>query len=310
MTIYLSNRDGNGKTSEEGHYRFQNSAYKGMTIESTSLQVTQNYTANMSILIAPGNFKIDDSTYSYTGWNNSSYNLVVPTADTANPRITSIVLYVDKNASTSASPPNNPGIIKAIAVNGTPAASPAAPTNSAIQSAVGTGNPFIVIANITVAANATQIVSANITDTRVQAYVSDGLVNSTSIKDGAVNTSELASSSVTTTKISDGAITGDKMNAGFFGSSYVNRSLSTAYYNSSKYPVYIVFLGSSSGASGGYMVKIFADPGNVWPNTGLVGQQMLWEATATLICPPGWSWRAEKENNVSLILLREYKLFQ
>lgn len=167
MTLYLSNRDGNGKTSEEGHYRLQTALLSGNTLQSTSLAVTQNSPTGLSVLVAPGDFKIDTTSgYSYTGWNNISTAVTITTADPSNPRITTIVAYVDKGASTSASPPNNPGIIKFMAVNGTPQAVPVAPIDATIQTAVGAGNPYIAIADVRVNAGATAILNTHITDRR------------------------------------------------------------------------------------------------------------------------------------------------
>lgn len=167
MTLYLSNRDGNGKTSEEGHYRLQTALLSGNTLQSTSLAVTQNSPTGLSVLVAPGDFKIDTTDgYSYTGWNNISTAVIITTADPSNPRITTIVAYVDKGASTSASPPNNPGIIKFMAVNGTPQAVPVAPIDATIQTAVGAGNPYIAIADVRVNAGATAILNTHITDRR------------------------------------------------------------------------------------------------------------------------------------------------
>jgi len=182
MTLYLSNRDGNGKTSEEGHYRFHTALWTGNVIEPTSLQVTQNSPVGLSVLIAAGNFKIDtDTGYSYTGWSSAPTVQAISAADAVNPRITTIVAYVDKGAATSASPPNNPGIVKFLAVNGTPSASPTAPLDAAVQTAVGVGNPFIRLANIYVAANVTQIFNPNITDVRVQIKIADSVVQRSNI---------------------------------------------------------------------------------------------------------------------------------
>lgn len=136
MTLYLSNRDGNGKTNEEGHYKFTTAVFVGNVLDDTSLKVTQNSTPNMSVLVAAGQFKIDTTGYSYTGWNNVSTAVAINTANPANPRITSVIVYVDKGASTFASPPNNPGIVKFTTVDGTPAASPVAPSAGTIQTGV------------------------------------------------------------------------------------------------------------------------------------------------------------------------------
>ena len=51
MTLYLSNRDGNGKTSEEGHYKFQTSVWAGNVLGSTAMKVSQNTTPGMSVIV-------------------------------------------------------------------------------------------------------------------------------------------------------------------------------------------------------------------------------------------------------------------
>ena len=212
MTLYLSNRDGNGKTSEEGHYKFQTSVWTGNVLGSLALKVSQNTTPGMSVIVAAGQFKIDTATdYSYTGWNTADTVVNISTADPSNPRITSIIAYVDKGAATSASPPNNPGIVKLIAVNGTPAASPTAPSAGTIQTAVGSGNPYIILANVTVNAGATSILNASISDQRSLVTVGTALVATSSIVDSAVTTVKIADSAVTAAKIADNSITSTKL---------------------------------------------------------------------------------------------------
>lgn len=215
MTLYVSNRDGNGKTNEEGHYKFQTSMVKGNVLGSSSLQVVQNTTPGMSVIVNAGQFKVDTSNdYAYTGWSTVTNVVSVSTSDPSNPRITSIVLYVDKSAATSASPPNNPDIAKYMSINGIPAASPSAPGSSVIQSAIGSGNPYIVLANIYIQAASTTILNANITDMRVKTYFADSLVATTSIVDKAVTNAKIADSTITGSKISSNTITSDNLAKG------------------------------------------------------------------------------------------------
>lgn len=212
MTVYLSNRDGNGKTSEEGHYRLQTQVLTGDVLGSTSLQVTQNSPAAMNVLILPGDFKIyTGANYSYTGWNTANVTLTISTADLSNPRITTVVAYVDKSASTSASPPNNPGIIKVKAVDGTPGAIPVAPSGATIQSSVGAANPYIVLADVRVNAAVTSILTANITDRRTQLNIADNMIRTESLRDSSVSTSKILDSAVTTAKIADTNVTSAKL---------------------------------------------------------------------------------------------------
>lgn len=212
MTLYLSNRDGNGKTSEEGHYKFQTSVFTGSTLGSNDLKVTQNSPTGMSVLVEPGQFRIETTgDYAYTGWNSSNTVVAISTADPANPRITSVVLYIDKGAATSASPVNNPGIPKLTTVDGTPAGSPTAPSGGTIQTAIGAGNPYIILANITVAASDTTIITADISDQRSQVTILTDLVANASLRDNSVSTVKVQDSAITNAKLADNSITSTKL---------------------------------------------------------------------------------------------------
>lgn len=218
MTVYLSNRDGNGKTSEEGHYKFPVNAFTGNVLTSTDLIVSQQDTLVMGVKIAAGQFRIPSSsgTYAYTGWSDASTNVAVSTADSANPRISAIVVYVDKNAATSASPPNNPGIAKFASVDGSPGAVPVIPNATQISAAIGSGNPYVILASVRVPAAAANVVNSYITDMRTFVTVAPNLVNSSSIQDGSVNTAEMADGAVITQKLADQAVTTRKLAANYY----------------------------------------------------------------------------------------------
>lgn len=192
MTIFLSNRDGVGAnpslTNEEGHYRFQTNVWSGDVL--SGLLVKQSSPLNMGVIIEAGEFKIATTGYSYTGWNDADVSVTISTANPSNPRIDAIVLYVDKAANTPGTS-NNPGIIKAMAVAGTPAGSPTAPTSGAIQSAVGAVNPYIKIADVRVNASVTQITNTNITDARTFLALPNSFVNTAAIADGAITAGKI-----------------------------------------------------------------------------------------------------------------------
>lgn len=182
MTIYLSNRDGNGKTSEEGHYRLQTRFLKGFSLQAADLKVTQNGPLAMSVIVQLGDYRLENGTYSYTGWLSANEVVSIPTADSANPRISSVVLYVDKNATTTAIPPNNPGVTKLMVVSGSAASVPAAPTASAIQTAVGGTNPYYILANVTVPAASSTVTNAMITDARTNIGIIDDVLKASNLK--------------------------------------------------------------------------------------------------------------------------------
>lgn len=163
MATYVSNRDG-GSTDEQGHYRFQVKVWDG-NIEN-GMVVTQNSPLGMSVLVGTGDLKIDYSNYAYTAWNDANSSVTITTADGSNPRIDRIVAYIDRGMTPSVSPPNNQGMLKFMAVAGTPNAVPTQPSDATVNSAVGASNPWCDLANVLVGTGVTTIVNSNITDTR------------------------------------------------------------------------------------------------------------------------------------------------
>lgn len=223
MTLFLSNRNGNGKTSEEGHYKFPVNAFSGNVLSAADLVVTQQSPLSRGVTVAAGQYRIPDTSgnFAYTGWNDSPANVNISTADPANPRISAIVLWVDKDAPTSASPPDNPGIVKLSAVNGIPASSPTAPSVATIQAAVN-NNPYIILATARVNAAATTVINAQITDTRTMVTLASNLVGTNSLMDSSVTSAKLADASVLAAKIPDAGVGDAKWRNGV--SFYARRS--------------------------------------------------------------------------------------
>lgn len=183
MTVYLSNRDGDGKTNEEGHLRLLSKILEGQVLGADSLKVTQNSPLGLSVLVQAGEYRLETSggDYAYQGWLDDDEAVTITTPDVSNPRITVIVLYVDKSEVTAPAPPNNPGVAKLMAVNGSASSTPIAPSGAAIQSAVGSGNPYMILAEVTVGAGVTQITNSNITDTRETIQISEEILSASSL---------------------------------------------------------------------------------------------------------------------------------
>lgn len=160
MATYLSNRNSNGKTDENGHFRLPLKLVDGEILEG--LEVIANSTPNMTVKITAGEAKIPYQDYAYAVWNDSNYSLTLTTASSTNPRIDRIVAYVDRGMTFTSTDTNNPGALKFRAVTGTPASVPTAPSDTTVQNSVGAGNPWIELARVTVAMNSTAITSANI----------------------------------------------------------------------------------------------------------------------------------------------------
>ena len=127
-------------------------------IGSSSLAVTPNSPAGMSVRVATGWCAIVGTTQSnmgvYTVFNDATDTLTVTTADPTNPRIDRVVVTV-RDAYYSGA--YNDVIFQVIA--GTPAGSPVAPS---------TPDNSISLATIAVGAGVTQINAGNITDTRTE----------------------------------------------------------------------------------------------------------------------------------------------
>jgi hypothetical protein len=126
-------------------------------IGTSSLAVTQAGTPGMAVQVATGwgaivgNFTTNMGVYQF--YNDAATQLSVTAANPTNPRIDRVVVTVNDSYYTGAT--NN---VTFTVVAGTPAGSPVAPS---------TPTNSISLATIAVAAGATSILNANITDTRV-----------------------------------------------------------------------------------------------------------------------------------------------
>ena len=160
MATYLSNRNSDGKTDENGHFRLPLKLIDGEILEG--LTVSANSTPDMTIKISAGEAKIPYQDYAYAVWSDSVSSLTISTASSSNPRIDRIIGYVDRNETFSSTDVNNPGAFKFKVVAGTPASVPAPASDATVQSSVGAGNPWIELGRVTGPMNTTGITSANI----------------------------------------------------------------------------------------------------------------------------------------------------
>lgn len=113
----------------------------------------------------------EDNVGNSTTINNisaSPVSVTIPAAPTANSRVDSIVAYVVKPPVGSSTQPDNPAACGLITVSGTVSASPSAPNESAIRTAItadgaaGNSAYYVVLANITIASGTTTLTSTNI----------------------------------------------------------------------------------------------------------------------------------------------------
>lgn len=161
-------------------------------IQNTDFKVVQKTSPEMKVDVSMGRaiLPTSDRKMAYpVRLYSADYEVTIASNGTGNPRKDAIVLYID----TSVSPnPDIDNVAKLVRVAGTPNASPVAPTDEEIQSAVGASNPFIRLANVTVASGETEITTAEIEDTRENAVIS-------------LNEPEIKSSTQQYTTLTDGA---------------------------------------------------------------------------------------------------------
>lgn len=143
-----------------------------LDISTTQFKVTAG--SGLSVNIAVGRaYLLATAGNGYPIINDSIIsNLAVNANASGNPRYSSIVLYQDLGGSPNSTETNT---VHVVSVDGTPAASPNPPSTSTIQSSVGSGNPFIVLANVLVNSGASTPTS--ITDVRPQAKFRSDLFN-------------------------------------------------------------------------------------------------------------------------------------
>ncbi|MEA9986263.1 hypothetical protein [Subtercola sp. RTI3] len=169
---------GGGASDEYGTFAVFNRFLSGDVVEGFT--VVPNGTPNMTVKVSPGSGRITTgaypSSYGYlVNHDTTGGESVTISTAAASARIDFIVAYIDKGVVGATSPVNNAnGVLKFAAVAGTPSGSPVVPTASQIQSAIGAANPYIVLAQIAVAATVTTITAPNITDVRVLVYPTNG----------------------------------------------------------------------------------------------------------------------------------------
>ena len=164
--------------------------------------------------------------------NNRSGAPVEITLDGApatNNRVDAIVAYVDNPSTGDGNTTDNPTACGIIAVSGTVAANPTAPTDGQIRSAITTDGAtggvayYVILATIRVGTNVTSIGSGVITQgAPVQSIVA------------------LADGAVTTEKLADGAVTSEKVDWSTFDYSSVNVSavaVGTSYVTLTTIPI-------------------------------------------------------------------------
>ena len=156
-----------GLHSAAAYAGWENELFGGNAVASaTALKVGAG--SGMTVSVGKGNALIDTGDdYSRRVALTEAVDVTLDQADTSLPRNDLIVIYVDMAVTPVQTVQDNTnGILKVVAVKGTPASSPSDPDAGTIQQSIGAGNPYMILASIRVNAGASAISSGNITDKR------------------------------------------------------------------------------------------------------------------------------------------------
>lgn len=197
MALGFPNSNG-GRTTDSALFHALGNAFVGSWI--SGFRVRQASPVGMNVLIGgesgiPDDLLVRDAmsaTFPVSNLSTQPVQASVTTANSANPRIDAVVIYIDTNVAASQAVANNENRTKAIVVPGTPATNPSAPTPSQIKAKIGTSNPYEVIAEIRVNAGTTTILNSVITDRRNPATLADGRINRADMfKNGVIGSDAL-----------------------------------------------------------------------------------------------------------------------
>lgn len=172
-----------GLHSAAAYSAFEDALYGSCVANDTSLAVSAG--TGMNVTVAIGNGLISTGTgFARRIATDATNTVSLTAASTANPRIDAVVAYIDNAVTPTTSVVDNTnGVLKFKSVAGSPAANPSAPTAQAIQSSVGAGNPYMVLAYVAVAKNATA--AGAITDVRKIAGSTRLVMSNVDIGEGA-----------------------------------------------------------------------------------------------------------------------------
>lgn len=194
-----------GRHSAAALSAFINAMYGSSVANGLDVQPTGS--AGLNVLVKVGNGNINTGTgFGRLIQIDADETVALTAASASNPRNDIIVAYIDNSVTpTTAVTDNTNNILKFAAVAGTPAGSPTDPSGSAIQAAVGAGNPYMILGRVRVNTSATSLTAPNITDLRkiVMPITSEssGVITTAMLSDGVVTTSKIAGSQVTPEKI-------------------------------------------------------------------------------------------------------------
>ena len=154
-----------GLHSAAAYSAFENAMFGSCVATASDFMATAG--TGMNVSLSAGNGLISTGTGFARRIASDAVNTIAITAAASTARIDAIVAYIDNSVTPTTSVVDNTNdVLKFTAVAGTAAATPSAPSTATIQSAIGAGNPYMVLWEVTIPANATALTNATFTDKR------------------------------------------------------------------------------------------------------------------------------------------------
>lgn len=196
---FLAYRDGGSWTSERGASKIiykllqtGNSGYnysdEGCVIDGFKVSgdgTTLNISVGAEQQDKDSHLFIKYGEYGFVGFMTSAIKISLKGADQIYPRKSLIVAYIDLSKSYSGASPvegntEAPDSLLIVEIEGTSTQNPKIPTEAQIKAKIGVNNPYIILAEIHVPANAFSISNTQITDKRYMAALNPDIGLSTS----------------------------------------------------------------------------------------------------------------------------------
>lgn len=163
-----------GSHSAAAYSAFEDAMYGSCVASETDYSISS--VTGMNVTLSTGYGLISTgSGYARRIGSDATNTITIAAASASNPRKDAIIAYIDMSVSPTTSVTDNTnGILKFTSVAGSPSATPAAPSASAISNAIGAGNPYVTLYYVNVPANATSLNASNIDDNRKIASQPEG----------------------------------------------------------------------------------------------------------------------------------------
>ena len=186
-----------GLHSAAAYSALENRAYGSCAASLDSFACTAG--AGMKINIAAGDGLIStQENFARRIQSDATESVTVAAASPSYSRIDAVVAYIDNAVTPTTSVIDNTNnILNFACVAGTAASSPAAPTSAAIQQAIGAGNDYVVLYEVTVPSGATSMNNATFTrkirtlSVLDLAMIPDGLITGQKIAQNTVKSDNI-----------------------------------------------------------------------------------------------------------------------